>query len=132
MPEGRAHPVSSGAACRAPAGRRGTGDRQDAAVDTESGILGGDEAGGRIGCISGRLRYLKAASGNDYSPFFRYRCPGLVGVEALHFFEFGEGGWPEVFLVYNAVLADDKGLYAGYAVFGRRGGQGEAPDHHTL
>ena len=46
--------------------------------------------------------------------------PGFVRVEALHLLEFLEGCLAEIFLVDNAVFADDESLYSGHAVFGRR------------
>src|SRR5271167_733307 len=64
--------------------------------------------------------------------FILNRGPGLIRIEEFHLLEFVERPGPEVLLIDNAIVADDEGLYSGDTILGRRGDQGEAPDHHAF
>ena len=50
----------------------------------------------------------------------------------MHVDEFFERGRAEILLIDDAVLADDEGLHAGDAIFGRSRHQSEAADHRAF
>ena len=62
----------------------------------------------------------------------RLNFPGAIRIEAFHFYEFIESGLSKIFLIDNAVVADDETLYPSDSVFGWSSYQGEAPDHQAF
>ena len=61
-----------------------------------------------------------------------HRGPGFVRIESLHVLELIESLRPEIFLVDNAVVADDEGPHTGDCILRRRSHEGKAPDHYSF
>src|SRR5271170_2815614 len=61
-----------------------------------------------------------------------HRSPGFVRVESLHVPKRIGSLQPEIFLVDNAVVADDEGPYTGDFILRRRSHQSKATDHYSF
>src|SRR5262249_721763 len=84
------------------------------------------------GCLPRDIRIQGSDSPVCNSLLSEDRFPRAIWIEALHLFEFIEGGRPQIFRVDDSVMAENEGVNASLAVLGRSSHQGEAPDHHPF